>query len=174
VLAQLPRHGAPPPFRTFADWERLVARMARLGLASDYTALWWDARPHPKFGTLEIRMADQPTSLELSVALVALLQALCGTLLEGGGTRTADRTVYQEARWSAAHYGPRARLPHPGGDRLADVPSLLAELLDRVQPSAELVALLDGSRCEADGQLELGAAEGLDALCADLVARTLR
>lgn len=180
VLAQLPRHGAPPVWHDPADWERLVGRMTALGLVSDYTALWWDARPHPNFGTLEIRIADQPTSVELSIAVVALLQALCATLLEDGPDRLpADRAVYEEARWAAAHYGPRARLPHPDHDRLVEVPELLAELLDRVAPAAgrlgtaELLSALDGTRCEADHQLEVGASEGLEAVCADLAARSL-
>jgi carboxylate-amine ligase len=165
VLAQLPRHGAPPP-----DWEAAVERMVRLGLVVDYTALWWDARPHPRFGTLEIRMADQPTELNCTVAFVTLLQSLCALLLEEGEGAVADRTVYEEARWAAAHYGPRARLPHPDADRLVEAPDLLAELLERVA----LPGLLEPGRCEADRQLELGAAEGLKAVSADLVARTLR
>ena len=34
------------------------------GLASDYTSFWWDVRPHPRFGTLEVRTPDQATSIE--------------------------------------------------------------------------------------------------------------
>ena len=56
--------------------ERLVAT----GLVSDY-AIWWDARIHPKFGTLEIRSPDQPTSAALTAAFVALFQALCAHVL---------------------------------------------------------------------------------------------
>jgi carboxylate-amine ligase len=173
VLAQLPRHGAPPLFRDFADWERVTGRMTQLGLVSDYTALWWDARPHPRFGTLEIRMPDQPTSVELSGAFVALLQALCATLLEED-PGPADRVLYEEARWAAAHYGPRATLPHPDGDRLVDVPELAAELLARIEAPADLLARLDPARCEGDRQLEVGETAGLRAVCADLVERTVR
>lgn len=179
VLAQLPRHGAPPVFRDFPDWERVTERMTRLGLVSDYTALWWDARPHPRFGTLEIRMPDQPTSVELSGAFVALLQALCATLLdEDHGA--ADRALYEEARWAAAHHGPRASLPHPDGERMLDVPELAADLLARVTPAArrlgtaDLLAALDPARCEGDRQLEVGDAGGLQAVCAALVESTVR
>jgi carboxylate-amine ligase len=179
VLAQLPRHGAPPVFRDFADWERVTGRMARLGLVPDYTALWWDARPHPRFGTLEVRMPDQPTSVELSGAFVALIQALCATLLEEEHD-PADRALYEEARWAAAHHGPRASLPHPDGERLLGVAELAADLLDRVAPAArrlgtaDLLGALDPSRCEGDRQLEIGEALGLEAVCADLVERTVR
>jgi carboxylate-amine ligase len=164
VLAQLPRHGPPP-----LDWEAAVGRMVGLGLVSDSNALWWDVRPSPRFGTLEFRMADQATELARSVAFVELFQALCAHLIDDADGRPAERTLYEEARWAAAHYGPRARLPHPDGDRLVGVPELLAELLDRIR----LPGLLSGDGCEGDRQLELGAAEGLEAVCADLVARTL-
>src|ERR1044072_7738016 len=81
VLAQLPRAFAPPVFGWYADWEAFVERFVRLGLADGYTRFWWDVRPHPRFGTLEIRAPDQPTAVELTGAFVALLQALCVTVL---------------------------------------------------------------------------------------------
>ena len=165
VLAQLPRHGAPP-----VDWEAAAERMVAIGLVSDVNALHWDVRPSPSFGTLEFRVPDQPTELDRSVAFVALLQALCSWLLDEADGRPADRTLYEEGRWAAAHYGPRARLPHPDGERLVDAPDLLAELLERVR----LPGLLDGERCEGDRQIELGASNGLEAVCADLVERTVR
>ena len=83
VLAQLPRAGAPPVFGSYGEWEAFVERFVRLGLADGYTRFWWDIRPHPRFGTLEIRAPDQPTAMELTAAFTALLQALCVTVLEG-------------------------------------------------------------------------------------------
>ena len=71
-LRRLPRGGPPPPLATVAEWE---ARVAAAGV--DYTRIWWDARPHPRFGTLEVRIADQATSVDRAAALVALVQALC-------------------------------------------------------------------------------------------------
>src|SRR5207247_186975 len=76
VLGQLPRNGAPPAFGSYDEWERFAERFQRLGVAGEYTTLWWDIRPHPRFGTLEIRMPDQPTALAQTGAFVALLQAL--------------------------------------------------------------------------------------------------
>lgn len=179
VLGQLPRNGAPPPFASFGDWERTVERMTRLGLVSDYSALWWDARPHPRFGTVEVRACDQPTSVELSGAFVALVQALVATLVESGGRiQPFDRTLYVESRWAAAHRGPRASLPDPDAERLLPAAQLAAELLERVGPaarelgSAGLLEALDPSRCEGDRQLEVGEARGLPAAVADVVERT--
>jgi glutamate---cysteine ligase / carboxylate-amine ligase len=70
-LRELPRGGPPPQLRSVADWEAAVA-----AAGVDYTRIWWDARPHPRLGTLEVRIADQPTSVERSAALAALVQAL--------------------------------------------------------------------------------------------------
>ena len=72
VLRRLPRGGPPPPLGSVADWEAAVA-----AAGVDYTRIWWDARPHPRLGTLEVRIADQATSVDRAAALVALIQALC-------------------------------------------------------------------------------------------------
>ncbi len=118
VLAQLPRSGAPPVFGSFAGWERFVGRFVAAGLADDYTRFWWDVRPHPRFGTLEVRMPDQPTVLERSAAFVALLQTLCAHFAGAEG-EAADRGVYQQNRWAALRFGAEAELLHPTEDRTA-------------------------------------------------------
>jgi carboxylate-amine ligase len=181
VLAELPRSGAPPAFGSYAEWERFVERYVELGLADGYTRFWWDVRPHPAFGTLETRIPDQPTELELTVAFTALLHALCVAATEWPVREgPAVRGDYAQNRWAALHAGPEAKLVHPEGGRLAGVPELLEELLARVEPraaelgTADLLRRLDPTRCEAQRQLEVGDAEGPAAVCADLVERTVR
>ncbi len=75
VLAELPRAGGPPGFATYGEWEAWVERLVALGVTQDYTRIWWDVRPHPALGTLEVRIPDQPTDVRLSAAFAALLQA---------------------------------------------------------------------------------------------------
>ena len=182
VLAELPRSGAPPAFGSYGDWERFVERYVQLGLADGYTRFWWDIRPHPSFGTVEIRMPDQPTELRLTVALTALLQALCAAATEWPPARDAAeiRGDYAQNRWAALHRGTEAELVHPDGGRIASVPELTRELLERVCDQAgalgtsELLERLDPNVCEAQRQLELGRAGGLDAVSAELVERTIR
>ena len=182
VLATLPRSGAPPVFGSYGGWERFVERWTNSGLpfARDHTSYWWDVRPHPTFGTLEIRMPDQPTALALTGAFVALLQALCKTMAEqDGAPSAAERGDYQQNRWAASSFGPRAELLHPDGDKAVPAEELFAELGELVAPALAdlgadgLLAALDPSRCEADRQLEIGRRDGLRALCADLVKRSL-
>jgi glutamate---cysteine ligase / carboxylate-amine ligase len=181
VLGTLPRSGAPPIFGSYAGWERFVERMRATGLplTDSYKSFWWDVRPHPWLGTLEIRMPDQPTSVAVSGAFVALLQALCKTLADGDeGRFPAERGDYQQNRWAAARFGPRAQLIHPDGDRAVPADELFVELREIVAPavdelgSAGLLTFVP-TRCEADLQLEIGRANGLEALCADLVERAL-
>jgi len=169
VLGELPRAGAPPAFASYEEWESWIERLARLGIAEDYTRIWWDVRPHPKFGTLEIRVPDQPTDVHLSAAFAALLQAMCATALEGGlpgdGALLGDRgrADYAQNRWSAARFGPRASIAF--GERYAPATELGAELVEAVRPAAgalgggELLGRIDPSSCEADVQLEQPTAE---------------
>ena len=174
ILAQLPRHSAPPAFTGYEDWERFVDRFVRLGLADDYTRFWWDVRPHPKFGTLEIRMPDQPTSVELTGAFVGLIQGLCALAADGPVVPPdpAGRGIYAQNRWAALRFGPRAELIHPDGERLVSAAELLDDLRDRLRDPSVLDAF-DPERCEGDRQLETGRTRGLEAVCAELVERTV-
>jgi glutamate---cysteine ligase / carboxylate-amine ligase len=79
TLRRLPRGGPPPLLATVEDWETAVA-----AAGVDYTRIWWDARPHPRLGTLEVRIADQTTSVDRAAAVVALVQALCAAPPELG------------------------------------------------------------------------------------------
>jgi carboxylate-amine ligase len=181
VLGELPRAGAPPAFGSYDGWEAWVERLGRAGILQDYTRIWWDVRPHPKLGTLEVRVPDQPTDVRLSAAFAAVLQALAATVLSGhdpvpGRDPVAGRGDYAQNRWAAARFGPKAELIHPDGERAATATELGRELLDLVAPAArelgseELLALIDSAACEADLQAQADTAQ--DA-AADVVERTL-
>jgi glutamate---cysteine ligase / carboxylate-amine ligase len=180
VLAQLPRAAAPPQFGSYAEWEAFVERFVDLGLADGYTRFWWDVRPHPRFGTLEIRVPDQPTSVEVTAGFVALLQALCKTVVEGPPPRPAQRGDYAQNRWAALRFGPRAELIHPDGDRVLPAPELAYELLALIEPAVrelgtvEQIRALDPRRCEGDRQLEVARGSDLEAVVAEVAERTVR
>jgi carboxylate-amine ligase len=165
ILGLLPRSAAPPVFASYEEWEAFAERLLELGLADSYTRIWWDVRPHPRFGTLEVRMADQPTSLEATAALAGLIHALVSSSRPSG---PADRGIYAENRWAAARFGREAKLVHPNGDRLAAIPELLDQLASRVGDAAARVRELD----QAGRQLVLGRSEGLRSVCERLVALT--
>jgi carboxylate-amine ligase len=182
VLAELPRAGVPPAFASYAEWEAWVERLVHLGVTEDYTRIWWDVRPHPKLGTLEVRIPDQPTDVRLSSAFAALLQALCASalqdLLPRDESALADRgrADYVQNRWSAGRFGPRAKLLHPDGRSYVLASELGAELLELVRPAARALGAesfldrLDPSGCEADLQLQ---SETAEEAAAGVVARSL-
>jgi glutamate---cysteine ligase / carboxylate-amine ligase len=167
VLGFLPRHGAPPAFRSYADWEAFIERMAATGIAKDYTSFWWDIRLHPRFGTLEIRAPDQCTSPARTAAVVRLLYDLCAWSLEEPPREfdPGSRGIYDQNRWAASRFGPQGKLIHPDRDEALTASELLREL--------PVATELDGRDCEADHQLEVGVADGLKAVCADIVRRSL-
>ena len=156
VLAELPRAGAPPAFESFAAWEEWVERMTALGVIEDYTRVWWDVRPNPRFGTLELRIADQPTALERTELLLELLVGLVARVPHREVDASA-RGDYLQNRWAAARHGLDAQLIHPDGDRLVAARDLAAELLGAEPPAPEALH-----------QLEVG----IDEVAADLVERT--
>ena len=174
ILSLLPRSGAPPVFESYRAWEHFAETLVRLELADQITRIWWDVRPHPRFGTLELRMPDQPTRLDVTVAFAALLQALVAGARPGP---PADRGFYAQNRWAALRFGRDARLVHPDGDRLSTVEELFDELTAVLGPTFDelgTAALLEPLRGldQAGAQLELGRGEGLEALCRSLVDLT--
>jgi glutamate---cysteine ligase / carboxylate-amine ligase len=155
VLAELPRGGAPPAFDSYAAWEAWAERLVALGVMDDYTRIWWDVRPHPRFGTLEVRVADQPTSVERSALLV---RAIVDLVASAESRKPTPRGDYLQNRWAAAQSGLDAQLIHPDGGRLVAARELAAELLGAEPPEPEAFRQLD---------------VGPERAASDLVARTL-
>ncbi len=181
ILAELPRSGAPPAFRDFAEWERFIDRLKAVELIPDYTMLWWDVRPHPRLGTLEIRMPDQPTAVAVTAALIALLQALCvwAARRDAPVYDPVARALYQQNRWAALRAGLDAGLLHPERDEVVPARDMVRDLVARVGPvaaelgSGALLAGLDLDRTWAERQLEVGRRDGLEALTAWIVEHSL-
>jgi carboxylate-amine ligase len=148
ILAELPRAGPPPAFGGYDAWEAWVERLTALRVIEDHTRIWWDIRPNPRFGTLELRIADQPTALERTALVLELLRRLVAE----APPAAADRGVYLQNRWSAARYGIDAELVHPEGDRIVTARDLLGDDLPEPEAFAQLRA---------------------DDVAADLVARTV-
>jgi carboxylate-amine ligase len=146
VLAELPRAGAPPAFGSYDGWETWVERLVELDVIEDHTRIWWDLRPHPRFGTLEVRVADQPTSLARTELLVGLVRRL----VESAPPAVADRGHYAQNRWAAARSGLDAELIHPDGGSVIAARLLARELLDADPPEPEATAQLAAANAAAD------------------------
>src|SRR4249920_938117 len=82
IFAAFPRSGISPRFESYRDYADAVGFMEATGAIGDYTHLWWDVRPHPRFGTVELRVMDVQTRVEDTVALAAYVQCLVKLLLD--------------------------------------------------------------------------------------------
>ena len=153
VLTELPCAGAPPAFGSYSAWEQWVERLVSLGVMEDHTRIWWDVRPHPTLGTLEIRVADQPTSLARTELLVDVLR----DLVEHASPAQVSRGDYAQNRWAAARFGLDAQLIAPDGASLVSARDLAHLLLGAEPPEPEAAAQR----------------EAAPSVTADLVARTL-
>ncbi len=76
VFRAFPRVGIPPHYGSWEIYSRRVKLLTEAGVIPDYTYLWFDVRPHPRLGTVEVRVFDQQTRLDNTVALAALVVAL--------------------------------------------------------------------------------------------------
>ena len=134
VFQAMPRSGLPPHFMDYADYADQLERMRRAGAVADHSRLWWDARPHPRLGTVEVRIMDAQPLAEVTAALAGLVQALVRNLGRrydrGEGFAPAPRAIVAENRWLAARHGLRAPLIDVAGDTSTPARSAIAELLD--------------------------------------------
>src|SRR5204862_4124541 len=109
IFRAFPRVGIPPRYDNFNDYSRRVEFMVESGAIQDYTYLWYDVRPHPNFGTVEVRVLDAQTRLEHTLALAALVQAMVKELAEhfesGAKLSRYPFEMLDENKWLAARHG---------------------------------------------------------------------
>jgi len=140
VFDTFPRSGLPPAFASFEEFELLIERGVRTNSFEDYTFIWWDLRPHPKLGTIEIRVCDGQTRIETVTAIVALVQSLAATLAdryERDGTLPIQPiTLIAENKWRAARYGLDAELIDLEHDTERPARDAVRELVEAATPAA--------------------------------------
>jgi carboxylate-amine ligase len=105
VFETFPRAGLPPAFPDYAAFEDYVDLMVRAGAMEDYTFCWWDVRPHPRIGTIELRVLDSQTSLESAIALTAHTQCLVVQALSNNARGPYNRELTTENKWRASRHG---------------------------------------------------------------------
>jgi len=99
IGTQLPRQGMPP---ALSSWEELADAYAQLG---DPSRWWWELRPHPLHGTLEVRVCDsQPGLADAALVARAVVAAVRGVTASGGAPPVPDWRI-AENRWSAVRHG---------------------------------------------------------------------
>ena len=157
VFAAFPRSGPPPRFKDYADYAEVVGQLERTGCIADYTHIWWDIRPHPRLGTIEMRVCDAVTRLEDVIAITAYFQALvkmyCELYDSGREIPSWHRLLTTENKWLAARYGLEAPVMDLATGRRNRVP--VAQLIRRTLRDLEPHARELGSERELEGVREI-------------------
>jgi glutamate---cysteine ligase / carboxylate-amine ligase len=178
ITRAYPGRGAPPAFRNYEEYERAVDATAAAGGPENYTLLWWDIRPHPLLGTVEVREMDVQSRLEDTAALTALIQGLARDAVE----RPRPSVPTEAIGWSsfrATRDGLDAEILLDGS--LRPLPEVARSALDAARPHARELGsedALDGiDRIVREGggarrQRAVAAREGVEGLVAELVGET--
>ena len=141
VFENMPRSGIPPHFYGWSEYQSYVNLMGKVGSlgekgSSDPTKIWWDARPHPNLGTLEVRICDICTHIDEAVAVAALLQAIVAKLIKLRNQNMSWRiyrgVFIQENKWRAVRYGINGKLIDFGIGDEVPMRFLVNELLEIV------------------------------------------
>jgi len=101
----LPRTGIPETLGSWQRFEEIIQLLNQATILNGIKELWWDVRPHPDFGTLEIRICDLPDKFEQILAVVALTQALVATIAQNKDSKYPSREIITHNKWNAARYG---------------------------------------------------------------------
>jgi carboxylate-amine ligase len=141
IFRAFPRVGIPPRYDNWADYEKRIDFMRTAKTIQDYTYLWYDVRPHPAFGTVEVRVMDSQTRVEHTLGLAAMVQALVKELGEHyeAGKKLA-RYPYEmldENKFIAARHGLDGELVDLPKATRVPTKQLARRVLDRVREHAQ-------------------------------------
>jgi glutamate---cysteine ligase / carboxylate-amine ligase len=141
VFGGLPTSGPPQPLTDWTEFEEYMDTLLRAGTIRSIKEVWWDIRPHPDFGTVEIRMFDGvPTLREIGMtaALSQSLVQLLDTQLDRGYTLPMPPAwVVRDNKWRATRYGLDAIVITDDSGSTAPLRDELYELTRELQPVAD-------------------------------------
>jgi glutamate---cysteine ligase / carboxylate-amine ligase len=141
VFGSLPTAGPPHLLADWSAFEDYMDTLLRAGTIRSIKEVWWDIRPHPDFGTIEIRMFDGiPTLREVGMAA-----ALCQSLVElfdhqldrGYTLPSPDAWVVRDNKWRATRYGLDAMVITDDQGTTAPLRDELYELVHELEPIAD-------------------------------------
>ncbi len=147
VFENLPIAGLPFYFDDWADYSRLVENYIKTDTIRTIRELWWDVRPHPDFGTIEIRVCDMPAEIAEVAAIAAFVQAIVKKFgddyEEGVPFERPHSAVIRENKWRACRYGLEGEFVTERGDSTVDVRRSIEELLESVEEGFRSLGSLD-------------------------------
>jgi carboxylate-amine ligase len=134
---QWPTAGPTTPFGTADAYASTVRDLITTGAAQDPGMIYFDARLSAKYPTVEIRVCDVATDLNVAVALAALCRALVTTTAASEPAEAPRLELLRAAHWRASRYGLSDDLVDPTVD-----PAVRPGDGVRLVPAEEAVAAL--------------------------------
>lgn len=140
IMEGLPTAGLPTLMRNWSEYVWLVNHMVDTGFINTIREIWWDVRPHHKFGTVEVRICDMPANLPDTLAIASLIQCLVKYLSDeiDQGTYQHDShpMMVQQNKWRAARFGNRAILVDTDTYQTAPVSQVVAEMIAKLRDTS--------------------------------------
>jgi carboxylate-amine ligase len=141
VFDELPRTGLPSRFESYGEYLRHVQVLVDAGVLEDASKIWWDIRPHTRFPTLEMRIADICTRMDDGITVAAMYACVISMLIRlrrsNQRWRHYANMLVNENRWRAQRYGFDEGLIDFGLGKIVPYADLLEELLELLRPDAE-------------------------------------
>lgn len=141
IFNELPRTGLPARFESYGEYLRHVQVLVDAGVLEDASKIWWDIRPHTRFPTLEMRIADICTNMNDGITIAALYACVISMLIRlrrsNQRWRYYANMLVNENRWRAQRYGFDEGLVDFGLGKVVPYADLLDEVLDLLRPDAE-------------------------------------
>jgi len=137
LFEALPLAGMPDSLNGWEEFETLISLLRKSGIIESVKDIWWDVRPHPDFGTVEVRVCDLPYSMRDILALTALIQALVVTLAEQEEDPQPHIQILRSNKWQATRYGLEGVYVDPFFARKHSMEEAVMNLYRFVKPTAE-------------------------------------
>jgi len=136
VFDKFPRTGIPEFFESIEAYESYVNLLIKTNCIDNAKKIWWDLRVHPFFNTVEFRICDVPMTINETIAIAALFQAICAKLYQLRSHNLNfimyERTLINENKWRASRYGINDTMIDFGKETEVPTKQLILELLDFV------------------------------------------
>ncbi len=140
IMEMLPTAGLPHQMRNWSEYVWVINHLIETEFINSIREIWWDIRPHHKFGTVEIRICDMPPNLNHVLGITALVQCLVDAISQeiDEGTYQLDYhpMMVQQNKWRATRFGADARLVNSDDNLQYSVPETVEKLIERLRPFA--------------------------------------
>ncbi|MDX8404898.1 MAG: YbdK family carboxylate-amine ligase, partial [Mariprofundus sp.] len=130
VFEGLSQGGMPFYFTNWRDFEHCAGRLLETGSIDSVRDIWWEMRPHPDFGTLEVRIGDMPSSRADSAAYIAYVRAEAMAAITAADIPRVHPSLIRENRWRACRYGMHAIIIDPFTEQMVPLLDWLAMRLE--------------------------------------------